>query len=164
MLIKKKEKQPVRLNILRPIFFLSFFFFHQVATIPGSPFRDSSLVWDELYQNFSLGTSPVVQWLRLRLLMQGLWVQTLVRELRSSMPCGQKNHRSKIVTNSIKTWKWSTWKKVLKKNTKLLFEIPLLRIGPRQSLSPDCLQMILSLQSWLLHILKGVFFFFLQSS
>ena len=51
-------------------------------------------------------------------------------------------------------------KSLEKKNTKLLFEIPLLRIGPRQSLSPDCLQMILSLQSWLLHILKGVFFFF----
>ena len=37
------------------------------------------------------GTSPTVEWLRLRLLMQGLWVGSLVRELRSHMPHGQKS-------------------------------------------------------------------------
>ena len=30
-------------------------------------------------------TSLVVQWLRIRLAMQGTWVQSLVRELRSHM-------------------------------------------------------------------------------
>ena len=32
------------------------------------------------------GTSLVVQWLRVSLAMQGTWVQSLVRELRSHMP------------------------------------------------------------------------------
>ena len=36
----------------------------------------------------SLGTSLVVQCLRIRLPMQGTWVQSLVRELRSHMPRG----------------------------------------------------------------------------
>ena len=36
------------------------------------------------------GTSLVVQWLRLRLPMQGVWVRSLVGELRSHMPPGQK--------------------------------------------------------------------------
>ena len=34
-------------------------------------------------------TSLVVQWLRLRLPMQGVWVRSLIRELRSHMPHGQ---------------------------------------------------------------------------
>ena len=37
------------------------------------------------------GTSLVVQWLRLCLPMQGVQVRTLIRELRSHMPCGQKS-------------------------------------------------------------------------
>ena len=36
------------------------------------------------------GTLLAVQWLRLHLPMQGVWVQSLVRELRSHMPRGQK--------------------------------------------------------------------------
>ena len=36
-------------------------------------------------------TSLAVQWLRLRLPVQGVWVQPLVRELRSHMLGGQKN-------------------------------------------------------------------------
>ena len=35
------------------------------------------------------GTSLVIQWLRLHLPMQGMWVGSLVRELRSHMPWGQ---------------------------------------------------------------------------
>ena len=35
-------------------------------------------------------TSLVVQWLRLHLPMQGVWVRSLVRELRSHMPYSQK--------------------------------------------------------------------------
>ena len=38
----------------------------------------------------STGTSPVVQWLRLRLPMQGVWVQPLVGELGSHMHHSQK--------------------------------------------------------------------------
>ena len=37
-----------------------------------------------------IGTSLLVQWLRLRLPMQGVRVQSLVGELRSHMPRGQK--------------------------------------------------------------------------
>ena len=61
----------------------------------------------------SMGTSLVVQWLRLLLPMQGVRVRTLVRELRSHMPHDQNTKtktRSSIVTNSIETLKkWSTW-------------------------------------------------------
>ena len=39
----------------------------------------------------SQGTSPVVQWLRLCLPMQGVWVQSLVGELRFHMPDVRKN-------------------------------------------------------------------------
>ena len=37
-----------------------------------------------------LGTSLVVQWIRLHLPMQGVRVQSLVGELRSHVPRGQK--------------------------------------------------------------------------
>ena len=40
-------------------------------------------------------TSLVVQWLRLRLPMQGVWVQYLVRKLRSHVPHGQKSKNIK---------------------------------------------------------------------
>ena len=36
------------------------------------------------------GTFLAVQWLRLHLPMQGLWVQSLVRKLRYYMPLSQK--------------------------------------------------------------------------
>ena len=60
----------------------------------------------------------MVQWLRLCLPVEGVWVGSLVRELRSYMPFGQKikaKNRSNIVTNSIKTLKMIHIKKVLKK-------------------------------------------------
>ena len=44
------------------------------------------------------GISLVAQWLRLCLPLQGVWVWSLVRQLGSRMPHGQKN----------KTWKWSS--------------------------------------------------------
>ena len=56
----------------------------------------------------------MVQWLRFRLLMQGLWVPSPVRELRSHMHNGQKPKpelRSNTVTNSIKTLKKKKKKK-----------------------------------------------------
>ena len=40
------------------------------------------------------GTCLEVQWLRLCLRMQGVWVWSLVGELRSHMPCGQKNQNT----------------------------------------------------------------------
>jgi len=54
------------------------------------------------------GTSLAVQWLRLPLPLQRVWVQSLVRELKSHMSQGQKpEHKTtgNIVTNSIKTLK-----------------------------------------------------------
>ena len=42
-------------------------------------------------KNNQVGTSPVVQWLRLCLPMKGVQVQSLVRELRYHMPQGQKS-------------------------------------------------------------------------
>ena len=39
---------------------------------------------------YLLGTPPVVQRLRLCLPIQGVWVRSLVEEVRSHMPCGQK--------------------------------------------------------------------------
>ena len=39
-------------------------------------------------KNNQWGTSPVVQWLRIHRLMQGMWVQFLVGELRSHVPRG----------------------------------------------------------------------------
>ena len=65
---------------------------------------------------------PGVQWLRLRLPEQEVWVQSLARELRSPMPHSQKTETENIndiVTNSIKTLKMAHIKKkkrVLKKN------------------------------------------------
>ena len=37
-----------------------------------------------------MGTSLLVQWLRLCLIMQGVWVRYLVGEVRPHMPLGQK--------------------------------------------------------------------------
>jgi len=64
------------------------------------------------------GTSLVVQWLRLHLPMQGLWLQSLVWELRSHGPHVQRTKaksRSNIGRNTIKTSKWSVPKKSFKK-------------------------------------------------
>ena len=65
-----------------------------------------------------LGTSVIVQWLRLHLPIQEVQVPSLARELRSHMPRGQKTktqNRSNIVTNSIKTLKMVHIKKMFKK-------------------------------------------------
>ena len=43
----------------------------------------------------SSGTSLVVQWFRIRLPMQGTWVRSLVRELRSHMPQGCQKRKKK---------------------------------------------------------------------
>ena len=40
-------------------------------------------------KNKTIWTSPAVQWLRLHLSMQGMWVQSLIRELGSHMPWGE---------------------------------------------------------------------------
>ena len=46
--------------------------------------------------NIRGGTSTEVQWLRLRLPMQGVWVPSLVGDLRSHMPCGVATKNKKI--------------------------------------------------------------------
>ena len=65
------------------------------------------------------GTSLVVQQLRFPLPMQGVWVQSLVKELGSHMPHSKKkerniNNRSSIVTNSKKTLKNGPHQNILK--------------------------------------------------
>ena len=42
----------------------------------------------ESREGWDMGTSLVVQWLRLRLPVQGAWVKSVVGELRSYMPWG----------------------------------------------------------------------------
>ena len=77
----------------------------------GPPKNPHGLYW--IKQNIFLklispGTSLVVQWLRLHLPVQGVWVWSLIRELSSHLPRGQKTktwNRGYIVTNSIKTLK-----------------------------------------------------------
>ena len=59
-------------------------------------------------ESLTSGTSLVVQWLRLHLPVQGVWIRSMVRELSSHMPCHQKTkieNRSNIVKNSMKTLK-----------------------------------------------------------
>ena len=68
-----------------------------------------------------VGTSLVVQWLRVRLPTQGMKVPSLVGEPRSHMPQNQKNknmkNRSSIVADSIKTLQMAhIIKKSLKKD------------------------------------------------
>ena len=41
-------------------------------------------------RSIKLGTSLAVQWLKLHPPMQGVWVQSLVEEVRSHVPHGQK--------------------------------------------------------------------------
>ena len=62
----------------------------------------------------------MVQWLRLCLSMQGIWVRSLVRELRSTcllakIKTNKTENESNIVTNSIKTNKVVQSKKNFKK-------------------------------------------------
>ena len=65
------------------------------------------------YQNHSRGTSLTVQWLRLY--VANAWVESLVRELRSHMPCSsakrfEKKNSSKQKTNKKSTaenWQWT---------------------------------------------------------
>ena len=55
----------------------------------------------------------MVQWLRFHLPRQGVWVGSLVKELRAHMPQGQKkknqtaSNRSNAVANVIKTLKFN---------------------------------------------------------
>ena len=77
----------------------------------------------------SFRTSLAVQWLRLRLPVWQVWVQSRVGELRSHMPHSQKTktkNRKNVVTNSIKAlkywgwgWGWKQFKKI--KNSAYIF-------------------------------------------
>ena len=71
-----------------------------------------------------IGTFLTVQWLTLHLPMQGVQVQSLVRELRFHMPLGQESkHKHKPYCNKFnKGFKngphWEKKKKTLKKKSK----------------------------------------------
>ena len=56
-------------------------------------------------QSYIIGTSLMVQWLRLSLPMQGVQIPSLVWELRSRAAKMQNVKQNNIVTNSIKTLK-----------------------------------------------------------
>ena len=61
-----------------------------------------------LFQNKTLGTSLVIQWVWLHLPVRGVQVWSLIGEPRSHLPCGQraKNVKQKqYLTNSVKTVK-----------------------------------------------------------
>ena len=81
-------------------------------------------VRDFQFINIFLGTSLVVQWFRVLLPGQGVWVRSLVGELRSHMLRSQKTktkNRSNVETNSTKTLKLvhvKKKKKSLKTTTK----------------------------------------------
>ena len=63
------------------------------------------------FLNLFLGTRLVFQWLRLHFPVWEVQVPSLVRDLRSHMPCSQTTkieNRSSIVTNSIRTLKTGT--------------------------------------------------------
>ena len=48
-----------------------------------------------VFQNNGAGTSLAVQWLRFHASTTGGWVQSLVRKLRSCMPCGMAKQENK---------------------------------------------------------------------
>ena len=69
--------------------------------------NSANIILMDILKTSQLGTSLVVQWLRLRLPKQGVKVRSLVGELGSHMPHGQKTrtyNSSNTVTNSIKTF------------------------------------------------------------
>ena len=82
------------------------------------------------FKTLHFRTFLVVQWFRLRLPMQGVQVWSLVGELGSYMPPGQKTktwNKSNIVTNSIKTLKMvhmTLEKKMATHSNILTWEIP----------------------------------------
>ena len=51
----------------------------------AEPAEKAETISEFLFKTFSAGTSLVIQWLRIHLPVQGMWVQPLVRELRSHM-------------------------------------------------------------------------------
>ena len=69
-----------------------------------------------------MGTSLAVQWLRLRLPMQGVQVQSLVGERRSHMPCGQKAKQKQYCNKFNKHFKNGPHQKKKKKLKKKCIE------------------------------------------
>ena len=49
--------------------------------------KDRQQVSTQTYRKTKAGTSLVAQWLRIHLAMQETWVPSVVRKLRSYMPC-----------------------------------------------------------------------------
>ena len=73
-----------------------------ICSLPETQMSLLSLIYfngKQRLETICHGTSLVDQWLRLHLPMQGVQVQFLARELRSHMPCGQKNQNAKQKQN-----------------------------------------------------------------
>ena len=63
-------------------------------------------------QNKSPGTSLVVQWLRICVPMQEMWVQSLAKELRSHMPWSNQGNAQQLEEDPVFETKlsWATVK------------------------------------------------------
>ena len=89
---------------------------------PRNPPRPREGCWSSILKRPPGVTSLEVQWLRFHLPMQGVQVWSLVRELWSHTPWGQKNktwNRSNVVTKSTEDFKKMVHiKKNLKKKKK----------------------------------------------
>lgn len=74
------RSQPIRLNSWLSIWFIQFW-------------------WGKIILKYNRrGTSFAVEWLKLHLPMQGVWVRYLVRELKSHMPCNQNTgHKTEAI-------------------------------------------------------------------
>ena len=73
-----------------------------------------------------IGTSLVVQWLRIHLPMHGVCVQSLVRELSSHMPCYQKIKQTQYCNKFNKDLKKDPHQKIYffkKRNTLIQFTL-----------------------------------------
>ena len=95
------QQSPLWLYLCKPRFFRSVSPGSQKCTRGNSkifwekvPANQDTTFWISFIHSkkkyIYLGTSLAVQWLRLPLPMQGVWVWSLVGELRSHMPHGQK--------------------------------------------------------------------------
>ena len=86
----------------------------QRASLWGEKQKHRRFLWIVLRNSVSAGTSLAVQWLRLCLLMQWLWVRSRIRELRLHVLHGQKPKHKHYCNKLIKDLnKWSAFEKNL---------------------------------------------------
>ena len=85
--------------------------------------------------------SLVVQWLRLRLPLQGVQVQSLVRELRSHMPCENENINQNQYCNKFN----KDFKEKKKKESKKKKKIRIKMYRPTKHFSSALLKSLLNI-------------------